>query len=285
MKRRQNDIRSAFCNLTLAFCASITISARVQARETSRPTSYKQVLPRDAGQTEDYEGRGIARVQTGAFDEAISDLSHAIQLNPTNPTAVLYRACAYRAKGAFEQSIRDWDRYILLNPTNDFAYKSRASVYNVTRQFDRAIKDWDEGLRLSPKDATALAMRGFAFAGKGQYSRAIDDFTEAFRLDPVNQSAHNNLGWLRATCPVAAIRNGKEAVREATIACELTSWADWTRIDTLAAAFAETGQFKKAVGYQKRAMAMREPSGDDLRAMRQRLSLYQQRQPYREVQQ
>ena len=278
-------MRRTLCNLTLPFCALVTISGWVQAQEISPPISFKQAVPPpESGLTEEYAGRGVAHFQAGAFEEAISDLTHAIQLNPTNATAIFYRACAYRAKGSLELSLKDWDRYIPLNPTNDFAYKSRASVYNVRGQFDRAIKDWDEGLRLNSKDATALAMRGFAYAGKGQYSRAIEDFTEALRLDPVNQSAKNSLGWLRATCPVAALRDGKEAVKEATKACDLTGWTDWTRIDTLAAAFAEAGQFKKAVDSQKRAMGMRGPSSDDLQAMRERLSLYQQRQPYHEGQ-
>jgi tetratricopeptide (TPR) repeat protein len=271
--------------LILALLASVATMGSVLAMETKPLPSYREALPSAPSKSNGYAERGVAYCLAGAWDNAIIELDHATQLDPGNATAILYRACAYRGKGAFEQSIRDWNQYLLLNPTNDFAYKSRASVYNVTGDFDKAIEDWNEGLRLNPKDATALAMRGFAHAKKGQYDGAVADYTNALQLDPTNHSACNGLGWLRATCPVAAVRNGKEAVKEATRACDLTGWTDWTRIDTLAAAFAETGQFKKAVEHQERAMGMSGPTRDDLRAMRQRLSLYQQRQSYHEVQQ
>ena len=277
-------MRHIWVSLALAFCASAIVAGLAQTREPNSPSRNKGVAPLEPGEAKHYEDRGIAHLQEGAVDDAIRDLDRAIQMNPASATAILYRASAYRAKGAWEQSLRDWNSYISLNASNAFAYKSRASVYNVTGEFDRAITDWDEGLRLDPKDSIALAMRGFAYAKKAQYRRAQDDFTAALRLDPLNQSAHNNLAWLRATCPVKAMRNGKEAVREATKACELTSWTNWTRIDTLAAALAEAGRFKKAVDCQKRAMQMSGVSRDDHDAMQLRLARYEQKQPYYEAQ-
>jgi hypothetical protein len=110
---------------------------------------------------------------------------------------------------------------------------------------------------------------------------------EALRLDPLNHPAYNNLSWLRATCPDEALRDGKEALVKATKACELTGWADWTRLDTLAAACAEVGGFEKAVEYQKRAMSMSgvpkvdRPEVDRIE-MKHRLGLYQLKQPYHE---
>ena len=274
----------AVLSLAVLIVASATVLSRADVREPSMPPSHtdRAIAPSLAASGED--SRAVALIQAGALDEAITNLSRAIQLNPTSATAILYRACAYRAKGAFEQSLQDWDHYIQLNPTNDFAYKSRASLYNVTGRFDRAIKDWNEGLRLTPADATALAMRGFAYSKTGQYQKALNDFTEALRLEPDNHSAHNSLAWLRATCPDPALRDGSQAVQEATKACELTSRTNWTRVDTLAAAFAEAGQFKKAVAAQRRAIRMTGPSTDDLRGMHERLSLYQHGKPFHEGQ-
>ena len=91
----------------------------------------------------------------------------------------------------------------------------------------------------------------------------------------------NSLAWLRATCPEAGIRDGKEAVETALKACELSEWKDSGIIDTLAAAYAEAGDFDQAIKYQKQVLQMVEPSTHDGK-LRQRLALYGKHKPYRE---
>ena len=93
--------------------------------------------------------------------------------------------------------------------------------------------------------------------------------------------ALNSLAWLRATCPETGTRDGKEAVKLAIKACELSNWTYWGYIDTLAAAYAEAGDFKDAVKYQKEALKMVEKSTGHPELQR-RLALYEQKQPYRE---
>ena len=219
------------------------------------------------------------------FDEAITDFSRAIEIEPTNANAIFNRATIYRGKGEYEKSIGDLNKYILLNPTNAMAFENRASDFAGLEAFDQAIRDWSEGLRLNPNDATALALRGFCYNKKGRFDDALKDYYRAIQIDPTNDAALNNLGWLCATCPVASMRNGKEAVEAATKAClfaNRSQW-QWSRADTLAAAFAETGDFQRAVKYQKQALEMSVPGEKQREAMQHRLSLYEQQQPYRET--
>ena len=176
------------------------------------------------------------------------------------------------------------DKYMRLNPTNDVAYKNRASVYNATGRYNEALKDWNEGLRLNPEDSTALAMREFAYFKTSQFDKAAHDAIEAVRLGPTNGAALNNLAWFRATCPVASFRNSKEAVEAATKACELAKWTRWEWVDTLAAAFAEAGNFEKAVSYEKKAMSMDGVSENDCKKMQSSLLLYERQQPNHEGQ-
>jgi membrane associated rhomboid family serine protease len=66
----------------------------------------------------------------------------------------------------------------------------------------------------------------------------------------------NNLAWLRATCPDAALRNGHEAVQLAEEACNLSGWRESNMINTLAAAYAEAGRYQEAVATNLKAVAV-----------------------------
>jgi tetratricopeptide (TPR) repeat protein len=92
----------------------------------------------------------------------------------------------------------------------------------------------------------------------------------------------NVLAWFLATCPDNTVRNGPEAVRHATKACELAYWQEWKYIDTLAAACAETGDFQRASDYEQMAMELPGAEAEVRQKMEGHLALYQQRQPCRD---
>jgi tetratricopeptide (TPR) repeat protein len=102
------------------------------------------------------------------------------------------------------------------------------------------------------------------------------------KLDPQSDDALNGLAWLLAACPEAKHRDGKRAVELATKACQLTGWKDVNCIDTLAVAYAETGDFDQAIKYEKQAIEgltkdEDKKPGDEFRA---RLKLFEEKKPY-----
>ncbi len=124
----------------------------------------------------------------------------------------------------------------------------------------------------------ACALR---YEALGQYAKAVETLQEAIHLDAKDAGVYNHLAWIKATCPDASVRNGSEAVSAATKACELTQWKHGGRIDTLAAAYAEAGDFKRAIEFQEQALRIGNPPDSEQKAMRERLSLYKQSQPFR----
>ena len=229
-----------------------------------------------------YDDRIFTFGHDDKLNQVIRSLTQQIQNEPTNTAAIYNLAWAYRIKGDFEKSLALLNDYIRLNQTNDMAFKTRATIFNAIGKYDEAIKDFDEGLRLKPKDATALANRGFAYSQKAEFDKAEQDFTEAVRVDPNNDEACNNIAWLRATCPIASKRNGKEAELMAMKACNLTHWARWTRIDTLAVACAEAGSFSEAVNYDKMILEMKGITKSDIDELHNHISLFEKHQPYRD---
>jgi tetratricopeptide (TPR) repeat protein len=130
--------------------------------------------------------------------------------------------------------------------------------------------------------ATALTNRGLVQSRRGEWQRALEDYGEAVRLEPKFAGAHNNLAWLLATCPVDSLRDGELALEHATRACDGSGWSNPSCLGTLAAAYAEVGDFGQAVHWQQRALAdsaYRQTYGAEV--VRARLRLYEQGLPCR----
>jgi tetratricopeptide (TPR) repeat protein len=142
------------------------------------------------------------------------------------------------------------------------------------------MADYDEAIRLDPNYAIAFSRRGRCLRNLGDYDQALAGYTEAIRLDPELVEAYSGAAWLLATCPDDAHRDGAKAFQYAAKACQLSQWSDGDAIDSLAAAYAESGDFAKAVEYEQKAILLAGEQADDYQ---NRLELYQARQPYRQA--
>jgi hypothetical protein len=101
-------------------------------------------------------------------------------------------------------------------------------------------------------------------------------------LDPKNAGAYDGLAWRLAPCLDASVRNGLEAESVAKKACELTEWKDWSCIGTLAAAYAEAGDFEQDVKCQKKALSMGSLTVTERKEAQEQIDLFQQRNPFRD---
>ena len=112
----------------------------------------------------------------------------------------------------------------------------------------------------------------------GRFKDAIIQYDRAYRASPDSLDVQNNLAWILATCPDKALRDAPRAVTLAEQAARSTNYADASTLDTLAAAYAESGAFQKAVMTQRKAIELTPAtSRSDLQ---KRLDLYLSGQPY-----
>ena len=100
------------------------------------------------------------------------------------------------------------------------------------------------------------------------------------RCDARSAVARNARAWFAATCAEAKYRDGTKAVQDATRACELTSWNDIEFLSTLAAAYAERGDFSSTITWQEKAIAI--ASQQQKPKLSGRLELFRAHKPYRQ---
>jgi tetratricopeptide (TPR) repeat protein len=179
-----------------------------------------------------------------------------------------------QAEDHFEEQLRN-------NASAD-AYNTRGMIRLGRGDLSPAIADFTEAIRLDPKLAVAYDNRGVAWGTQKEYVKSLADYNQAIRLDPKLVSAWNDRAWEEATAPEDRVRNGKQAVADARKALELAGTDDDpTFLTTLAAAYAEAGDFTNAVKWQGRAVQLAPSSGQSTE-WQSRLELFRNRRAYRD---
>jgi tetratricopeptide (TPR) repeat protein len=93
-------------------------------------------------EAKDYYNRGVARLEKGETDGAISDFTKAIKKNPGYGMAYYYRAMAYQRKKEHDKVIADYTRAIEIDQQRfAVAYAERALNYYVEKEYDKAWED------------------------------------------------------------------------------------------------------------------------------------------------
>lgn len=119
-----------------------------------------------------------------------------------------------------------------------------------------------------------------SYASREMFDEANKVYREMAELEPNNAPLQNNVAWNLATSSKESGRNGELAVKFAAKACELTDWKDAGFLDTLAAAYAEAGDFESAIKWQTKAIELAPEAAKN--EIQSRLDLYQEGKPFRE---
>jgi tetratricopeptide (TPR) repeat protein len=192
----------------------------------------------------------MARHQVHYWKDSITLFEHAVAVTPEHFMTRFYLGNAQLEKGDMARGVATMARVLELNPGFPNAHTSLADAY---------------------------AMRG-------ETALAVSHYQSALQLRPDWADAMNNLAWLLATVKDPSIRDGKEAVRLAERAAKLTDHQQPRILGTLAAAYAETGDFQRAIETAERARARATAAG--LKPLADRnselIELYKAGKPFRE---
>jgi tetratricopeptide (TPR) repeat protein len=189
-------------------------------------------------------------------------------------------ASSQLSNGDIASAKRNVDRALQIDPKLWPALYLRAQIFRKQGKYELAIQDCNEALRQYPGFVEAALLRASTNVRLRKYAEALKEFNYLVSIHPRRVTlarALSDRAWFLATCPDSSFRNGKQAVKDAKAACSIMQWKDEDMIDTLAVAYAETGDFDSAVQYASQALAMKGISSESAKVYREHLAWFQQR--------
>ena len=228
---------------------------------------------------------GTALVAKGQVDDAILHCERAVGMRPTDPDAQVSLGNALFAKGRIDEAIAHYQKAITAQPDHFLARYSLGHALLEKGELEGAIQVCRIALLLRPSDADCQTTLAIALEEKGNPTEAIQHYQKAIELAPKSISTLTNLAWLLATSQDASLRNGAKAIELATQADGLVGGTNTLVLRTLAAAYAENGEFTNAIRTARSAMQLARMHGEDslTRDLDQQIRLYQLGMPYRET--
>lgn len=228
----------------------------------------------------------------GEFDQAIPHFRKAIQTQPDFPQALSNLGGALGNTGQVEEAVACFEKALKLNPDLPEARINLATALLSSGRSDEAIDHCQKLLQKNPDLPAAKRKLEAALAWQARLRQLVVQKTEFVRLHPDDIVALNDLAWMLATCPNDSLRDGAKAVELAKKSVELAKRSAQlpqgrmaSMIDTLAAAYAQAGQFPQAVQAAQQALDMATAENDKELAdpIRARLKLYQAGQAFLDI--
>jgi tetratricopeptide (TPR) repeat protein len=220
--------------------------------------------------------------------KAIETYTALLAVDPTDWRAFRGRADAYlelgnqaEAHADYEKARGELEKLHKLNPKDTASLLQLAVLYAVEKKPAKSIETYTAALAVDPNEWHALRGRGDTYLNIGKQAEAIADYEKALKLEPKDHSILNNLAWVLATSPDAKLRNGHRAVELATLACKVTDYKLAFILSTLAAAYAETGDFATAMKWSANAVEVGDKEDDD--SLKKELESYKAKKPWREL--
>jgi tetratricopeptide (TPR) repeat protein len=259
----------------------------------------------------------LCLTELGRDDEAIKQAESAIELAPDDSAAHLDLAISTKRTNP-DRANAEARRAIELGSENSSAYQFLMTSLLESHGYTEAADLGREWLTVSPYDVAAHSALAAALAERGDLVPAARHLGYVMMLRPETEQAHaqlrqillslakepdglqrlreiaanapdsprmlDELAWLLATYPDSKSRDGTEAVRLAERACDLTDRKIPALLDTLAAAYAEAGDFSLAMSAGDEALNRARSSGDKdaVRLSESILASLRENLPYRQ---
>ncbi len=157
-------------------------------------TNLEKAVELQPNYSEAYNNLGYALGELNRFSEANIHYKKAIRLKPDYAEAHNNLANSLSKKPNFKQAIIHYKKAIQFKPEYSEAYFNLGVVLNKWNHSEEAIPHLEEAIRLEPNFFQAHLTLGNILILKDNFERAKYHLEKTIKIDPNNAIAHNSLG-------------------------------------------------------------------------------------------
>ena len=230
--------------------------------------------------------RGVLLESQKRFSEAVASIRRSAELKPDDLRAHSELARLLEKFGKLAEAQNAWMAAYRINRENHEVQHGLATNLLRQKKFKASVSLLSRMVSSRPEDAIAHFRLATAYRNLKRWSEAKASYSRALDLRPDMILAANNLAWMLATNPDASLRDGTRAVSLAERACSATAFKDPHLLDTLSVAYAEDGQFGKAIEAAQRAVKILQASSgsttETVRPLIDRIKDFKSNRPFRD---
>jgi tetratricopeptide (TPR) repeat protein len=221
----------------------------------------------------------------GHNDQALAIWKKAAAMDPENAKVQNGLGISLYVHGQTAEGLEHLRHALRINPLSVETHYILGRFLLKQGHANQAVPELETAIQIRPHFASCEEALASAYEDLGKGAEALAHWQKAREIDPGSVSAILGAAWLLATTPDGSLRNGSEALSLAESASDLAAADNPDVLDTLAAAYAENGQFARAVALAQQALDLAEKRGNSKMEseVRNRLVLYRAGKPYREA--
>ena len=223
-------------------------------------------------------------VQASYWRDSETLFKHALAVTTNNDVAENNLGIVFLGQGKVDEAISLLRAAVDLRPDNSPAHENLAKALIQKGEVSDALIHYHKLLELQPDNIEVHNIVGTVLVQQHRVREGVEEWQKVLAIQPDNGNAMSNLAWIYATSPDDSLRDGMKAVQLAEQAMRISGSRIPIILRTLAAAYAETGQFSQAIQTAQQAFELANSQGNSgLAAELQRnIVLYQERQPLRD---
>jgi tetratricopeptide (TPR) repeat protein len=196
------------------------------------------------------------------MERAIAEARRAIELGPENSSAYQLLMKCLLESGRYNEAAAFGPQWLAVSPFDVTTHSSVAVAMARTGDLSAAARQLGYVMMLQPSAEEALAQLHQIVLSLVKAPDGLQQIRDIAANAPDSPRMLDELAWLLATYPDSNTRDGAEAVRLAERACALTDRRVPALLATLAAAYAETGDFSRGVAAGEEALSEARSLGD-----------------------
>ncbi|MCH7700357.1 MAG: tetratricopeptide repeat protein [Planctomycetes bacterium] len=228
---------------------------------------------------------GDALSRQGAWSDAATAFARGVELDPHDKKALNGLAAAIlntQGRHASPDPLPLLERAVELDPDYVDARCNLASVLAFDGRDDEAIAHYRAAISADPNSPGAYYGLGRLLSDRRREREAVEVLRVGAARNPSHAPLAAHLAWLLATSPVGDLRDGGEAIRLAQGVCQTADPDDARAYQTLAVAWAESGDFERAIeaATTARRRAVGVGDGGLIEELDRQLVLFGNGQPY-----